>query len=341
MISADKNKIMANIFMGGAALNEGSLERIPAELLLDFHTGSEGHVFEVKYDEDMQELESKIEAAGGILEPLIVRKDPIHGDKGYYEVISGHRRKYIGNLKNYPDFVCVVREYSDEEAIKLMVSSNLDKRKSLKPTTLAKAYKAYMEANKRQGKRNDLPSVQSEPELNDETSDSATCAQLAHKLKTRDFAGEQFNVSRDKIRRTIRLCYLIPALQEWVDKGKIKEGVAVELSYLTPPVQDLVFSVMASPEKINGNRLTCSLETAKLFHKWTKEGREITIDDIYGTMKKASATPKELKVNDRTITQLLPKRVKERTSEQKLEFLKEAIAYYEAYVSENSQKMQK
>lgn len=307
MDGIDKSELMKNIFAGNGDMIHSSerLERISTDKLVDFHTGDEGHVFDVEYDDDMKELEARIEADGRILEPITVRKDKEY--PGKYEVISGHRRKYIGIKRGQKDFLCVIMDIDDEDAIKLMIASNLDKRKKIKPSNLARAYKAYMDANKRQGQRNDL-----------------TSSQVETKLRTDDKAAEKFKMSRATIQRILRLYYLIPELSDLVDNGKIKQGIGVELSYLSQQAQtDVYLMISVQKQKI-------TLEKAEMLHRLADSEGELSVENITAVMIKPKKT--EEKLTDRSVSKMLPQYIKKSAAETKLQYIKEAIRVYDDYL---------
>ena len=129
--------------------SDTGMREIELENLLAFHTG-DGHPFEVEMDQDMQELMEDVKE-NGVLEPIIVRRDSTFS--GRYEMITGHRRVYVLRELGVPTVKSLLVDYDDQAAIKLMVASNLKKRTHIKPSVKAKAYKMYMDANKKQGQR--------------------------------------------------------------------------------------------------------------------------------------------------------------------------------------------
>ena len=148
-------------------------------------------------------------------------------------MISGHRRKMASELAGFENMPCIVRNLSDDEAVIVMVDSNLQ-REEILPSEKAFAYKMKLEAMSRQGKRLDI-----------------TCAPEEHKLKgvkSRDILAEQSGESRETIRRYIRLTELIPEILEMVDEKKIAKRPAVELSYLPKEEQEILYDTMESED---------------------------------------------------------------------------------------------
>ncbi len=203
---------MEDIINNSTEPKKEKVRLIPISLIDD----APDHPFQVRDDEEMQELIDSI-STFGVINPVIARKGK--GDR--YELISGHRRKHACTRIGIETLPVIVRELSREEAIIYMVDSNLQ-REHILPSERAFAYKMKLDALKRQGQRNDL-----------------TSAPTAQKLgrTARDIVGEQSGESGDQIRRYIRLTYLIPELLEDVDIGKIAFRPAVELSYLDPEEQ--------------------------------------------------------------------------------------------------------
>lgn len=239
-------------------LEEDRVQRIPIRELKPF----ERHPFKVVDDESMLRTTESI-AQFGVLTPLLVR--PL--DDGSLEIISGHRRVHAAKAAGLTEVPVIIRNMTDDEAVVLMVDSNLQ-RENILPSERAFAYKMKLEAIGRQGERNDL-----------------TCGQVGHKLpgtKTRDILADQVGESARNIQRYIRLTNLIPELLEMVDQQKISFNPAVELSYLTPEEQQHVIEAMdytqASP----------SLSQAMRLKKLSQEGGCSLEDmcDILGEVKK-------------------------------------------------------
>lgn len=202
------------------------------------------HPFQVKEDDELRSLMESISQLG-VITPCIARRK---GEERY-ELISGHRRKRACELLGIDTLPIIVRELSEDEAVILMVDSNLQ-REHILPSEKAFAYKLKLDALKRQGKRSDIPSTP-----------------LVSKFRTGDFVGKDNGDSREQVRRYIRLTYLIPELLEDVDAGKIALRPAVELSYMTEDEQkDLSYT-------IDTEEATPSLAQAIQMRKLSKEGK--------------------------------------------------------------------
>ena len=175
------------------------------ELGLNELHGFRNHPFQVKDDAAMDALCESI-AQYGVLSPLLAR--PVeHG----YEIISGHRRRAAALRLELDKLPVLVRDMTDDEAVILMVDSNIQ-RENLLPSEKAFAYKMKLEAMKHQGQRTDL------------TSD-----QLGPKLSAKEI-GEQNNESQSQVKRYIRLTNLAKPILDMVDEQKIALSPAVELS---------------------------------------------------------------------------------------------------------------
>ena len=200
------------LFMTDAERQQNKLPRIhdiPLELIDDFPD----HPFQVRMDEDMQQLVDSIKERG-VLTPITLREK----DDGRYELVSGHRRKKACELAGLSTVRAEIRDMTRDEAIIFMVESNFQ-RSQILPSEKAFSYKMRLEAMKRQGKRTDLTSSPL-----DKKSKGTTSAQQL---------GEQNGDSQPQIYRYIRLTELIPEILEMVDEGKIAFRPAVEISYLT------------------------------------------------------------------------------------------------------------
>ena len=231
------------------------VQQIPIDALHPFTN----HPFKVLDDEAMTRTVESI-AQYGVLAPLIARPRP----EGGYEIISGHRRQYAAKLAGLDTLPVIVRQMSDDAAVILMVDSNLQ-REHILPSERAFAYKMKLDAIKNQGARSDL-----------------TSTHVAQKLSV-EKVGDDAGVSKDTIRRFIRLTKLIPELLDMVDEKKISFNPAVELSYLDESQQrDFL-------EAMDGTQNAPSVSQAQQLKKMAQCG-EFTYEkafDILGQEKKS------------------------------------------------------
>ena len=214
------------------------VQQIPIGELFPF----KNHPFKVLDDESMQRTVESVEQYG-VLSPLIARPRP----EGGYEIISGHRRQHAAQLAGLDALPVIVRNMDDDAAVLLMVDSNLQ-RENILPSERAFAYKMKLEALKNQGARSDLTSVQVAPKLSTEK------------------IGEEVGMSKDNVKRYIRLTNLVPELLDMVDEKKIAFNPAVELSYLDEAQQrDFL-------EAMNDTQNAPSLSQAQRLKKLAQEG---------------------------------------------------------------------
>ena len=231
------------LFMDEQGRKENRLPKIydiPLSEIDDFPN----HPFHVRNDEDMDQLVESIKERG-IITPVMLRKK----EDGRYEMVSGHRRKRACELAGMETIKAEIRDLSRDDAILLMVDSNLQ-RTTILPSEKAFAYKMRLDAMRHQGKRTDLTSVP-----------------VAQKSTSREELGKLVGESQDQVRRYIRLTNLIPGLLELVDEGRIALRPAVEISYLTTSEQkDLM-------EAIEYEDATPSLAQAIKMREFSANGR--------------------------------------------------------------------
>ena len=213
------------------------ISQLPPDKLTPFAK----HPYRVQEDAAMDELVESVRTHG-ILSPLLARP------KGEgYELVSGHRRRLAAQKLGLPTVPVLVREMSDDEAVILMVDSNLQ-RENLLPSEKAFAYRMKLEAMKHQGK--------------------ATSRQVVGKLESADEVGQVNGESGRTIQRYIRLTNLVPPLLQMVDDGRIAFSPAVELSYLTRDEQaelwDLIGREDATPSLSQSLRMKQISREAKL-----------------------------------------------------------------------------
>ena len=246
------------------------VEDIPIDLIDDFPE----HPFKIRMDSAMVRL---VESVGqyGVLEPCLIRPKP----GGRYEMVAGHRRKEACIMADCPSIRCIVQEMTDDQAIIIMVDSNLH-REEILPSEKAFAYKMKLDAMKRQGVRTDL------------TSDP-----LGQKLKGRysiELLAEEAAESKTQVQRYIRLAYLIPEILEMVDNSILKEKdklqialrPAVELSYLTQQEQYDLNETMMTEDR------TPSHAQAIKMRKFSQDGR-LNMDVIFSIMQEEKPNQKE------------------------------------------------
>ena len=225
---------------------------------------------------------------------------PLENTDDKYEIISGHRRlraSQKAGLETVPAFIYAITR--DEAAI-MLVDSNLH-REHILPSERAFAYKLKMDAMSRQGKRTDL-----------------TSTQVGRKLETAEIIGEQFNESKNQVRRYIRLTYLIPEILDLVDEGKIALTPAVEISFLPDKEQYALLGVIEVEER------TPSLSQAVRFKKLSQAG-ELSDEHIESIMQEDKPNQKPMfKVPMERLQKVAPK-VKDRDFEN---FVVKACEYY-------------
>jgi len=213
----------------------------------------ENHPFKIRDDDAMLETAESIKQHG-ILVPAIVRPR----EEGGYELISGHRRKRASELAGKDTLPAIIRNLDDDAATIIMVDSNIQ-RENILPSERAFAYKLKLEAIKHQGKRNDLTSMQ-----------------VAQKLSAEKVADDS-GISKDQVRRFIRLTELVPDVLDMVDAKKIAFNPAVELSYLKPHEQVQLIEAM------DMEQATPSLSQAQRLKKFSQEGK-LTFDVMTAIM---------------------------------------------------------
>ena len=232
---------------------------IPLAEISDFPN----HPFKVTVDEKMLEMADSVKRYG-VLVPAIVRPK----QNGGYEMIAGHRRKKASELAERPTLNCIVRDLTDDEAIIIMVDSNLQ-REVILPSEKAYAYKMKLDAMKRQGHRTDL-----------------TSCPVGEKLTSVEQISNDTHDSARQIHRFIRLTELIPELLDMVDENKIALRPAVELSYLAEKEQRLLY------EEIGYSDCTPSHAQAIKMRKFAEQG-QLTAEVISSIMKEEKPNQKE------------------------------------------------
>ena len=261
------------------------------------------HPFKVLMDEDMEQLVDSIKRSG-VMTPATVRMK----EDGRYELISGHRRKKACELAGLETLKCEVKELTRDEAIIVMVESNLQ-RTTILPSEKAFAYKMRLEAMNRQGQRSDLTSV--------------PVAQKSENKTSREKLGELVGESQDQVRRFIRLTELVPEILQMVDERQIAFRPAVELSYLTEGQQYTLLEAMEY------NDATPSLAQAIKMKKFMQDGK-LTDEVIQSIMQEEKPNQKEKPAfKDERITKLIPKSI---PRGQETDFVVKALEFYNRHL---------
>ena len=261
------------------------VQQIPIDELHPFTN----HPFKVLDDEAMTRTVESI-AQYGVLAPLIARPRP---DGDGYEIISGHRRQYAAKLAGLDTLPVIVRQMSDDAAVILMVDSNLQ-REHILPSERAFAYKMKLEALKNQGARSDLTSVQVAPKLSTEK------------------IGEEVGMSKDNVKRYIRLTNLIPELLDMVDEKKISFNPAVELSYLDESQQRDFLEAMEDTQNAP------SLSQAQQLKKMAQQG-EFSYEKAFDVMGQEKKSEKDtVTIKNETLRKYFPRSYTPKQMEEKI-----------------------
>ena len=265
------------------------------------------HPFKVLMDEDMEQLVESIKR-NGVMTPATVRLK----EDGRYELISGHRRKKACELAGLETLKCEVKELTRDEAIIVMVESNLQ-RSVILPSEKAFAYKMRLEAMNRQAGR------PSKDNLTPMVSDLDT-------TRTNEKLGKEVGESREQIRRYIRLTELVPEILQMVDERQIAFRPAVEVSYLTEEQQYTLLEAMEY------NDATPSLAQAIKMKKYNQDGK-LTSEVIQSIMEEEKPNQKEKPAfRDERITKLIPKTV---PRGQETDFVVKALEFYNRHLQRN------
>lgn len=257
------------------------------------------HPFHVRLDEDMDQLVESIKERG-IITPVTLRQKP----DGRYEIVSGHRRTKACELAGLATVKAEIKELSRDEAIILMVESNLQ-RTTILPSEKAFSYKMRLEAMNRQGQRTDL-----------------TSRPVVEKLGSADSLGTAQGDSGRQVQRYIRLTHLIPPLLDLVDAGKIAFRPAVELSYLTEEEQNSLL------DSISSEQSTPSLAQAMKMKEFSQNGR-LNADVILSIICEQKPNQKEkISFQSERLKPFIPKNF---TAKQTEDYVIKALEYYHRY----------
>ena len=286
------------LFMNDTERKENKLPRIydiPLSEIDDFPD----HPFKVKLDEDMDQLVQSIKERG-IITPVTLRPK----EDGRYEIVSGHRRKKACELAGFDTVKAEVREMTRDEAIILMVESNLQ-RSTILPSEKAFSYKMRLEAMKRQGQRTDL-----------------TSSPVETKLRSSELIAQNSGDSRAQVDRYIRLTELIPGLLDLVDVGRIAFRPAVELSYLQKEEQNALLEQIAYADA------TPSLAQAIKLKRFSQE-RKLNNEVIESIMSEEKPNQREkINIKYAEARRFIPASVPyEKTGE----YILKALEYYHRY----------
>ena len=265
------------------------------------------HPFKVLMDEDMQQLVESIKR-NGIMTPATVRLK----EDGRYELVSGHRRKKACELAGLETLKCEVKELTRDEAIIVMVESNLQ-RSTILPSEKAFAYKMRLEAMKRQAGR---PTKENYSPMGNNLEFATSSDELADKV------GE----SKNQIFRFIRLTELVPEILQMVDDRQIAFRPAVEISYLTEEQQYTLLEAMSY------NDATPSLAQAIKMKKFMQDGK-LTDEVIQSIMEEEKPNQREKPAfRDERITKLIPKSV---PKGKEADFVVKALEFYNRHLQRN------
>ncbi len=265
------------------------------------------HPFKVLMDEDMEQLVESVRR-NGVMTPATVRLK----EDGRYELISGHRRKKACELAGLETLKCEVKELTRDEAIIVMVESNLQ-RSVILPSEKAFAYKMRLEAMKRQAGR---PPKENASPLATNLSKGRSDTEL----------GELVGESKDQIRRFIRLTELVPEILQMVDDRQIAFRPAVEISYLSEEQQYILLEAMSY------NDATPSLAQAIKMKKFMQEGK-LTDEVISSIMEEEKPNQREKPAfRDERITKLIPKSI---PRGQETDFVVKALEFYNRHLQRN------
>ena len=262
------------------------------------------HPFKVLIDEDMEQLVESIKR-NGVMTPATVRLK----EDGRYELISGHRRRKACELAGLETLKCEVKDLSRDEAIIIMVESNLQ-RSTILPSEKAFAYKMRLEAMKRQAGR---PTKDNYSPMGNNLEFATSSDELAEKV------GESIN----QIFRFIRLTELVPEILQMVDDRQIAFRPAVEISYLSEEQQYTLIEAMEYSDA------TPSLAQAIKMKKFMQDGK-LTNEVIQSIMEEEKPNQKEKPAfRDERITKLIPKSV---PRGQESDFVVKALEFYNRHL---------
>ena len=262
------------------------IQQLPPDKLVPF----QNHPYQVREDAALSELMESIRTHG-VLSPLLARPK---GES--YELVSGHRRRLAAQKLGLPTVPVLLREMTDDEAVILMVDSNLQ-RENLLPSEKAFAYKMKLEAIKHQGR--------------------ATSGQLVQKLSVEKVADEA-NENYKTVQRYIRLTNLVPPLLQMVDDGRIAFSPAVELSYLTRDEQAELWDLIGREDA------TPSLSQALRMKQLSREAK-LTPEVLYAILTEEKPNQKEqIRIKTESLRKYFPRNYSAQQMEREIIKLLEA-----------------
>ena len=280
--------------------DEAKLEKV-RDISLDLIDDFPNHPFKVNNDDEMQKMVDSVKDKG-VVAPILVRPK----EDGRYELISGHRRKLASIIAGINTIPCIIRDLTDDDAIILMVDSNLQREKIL-PSEKAFAYKMKLDAIKHQGSRSDLTSDQLGPKLQ----------------RSNEIISKEVGDSLSQVKRYIRLTYLIPEILDMVDKETIAFGVGVNLSYLKEDEQQVLL------EDMQCNICTPSIKQS-LTLKELSLSNKLEYDNIDRIMEEQKPNQvQKISFNSERIRSVLPRNVEKEKIE---DFVIASIEFYKRYL---------
>lgn len=298
------------LFMSDEGRAEARLPRIydiPLDLIDDFPD----HPFQVRLDEDMDQLVQSVKERG-VITPVTLRQK----EDGRYELVSGHRRKKACELAGLQSIPAEIKELDRDAAIILMVESNLQ-RSMILPSEKAFSYKMRLEAMRRQGQRTDLT--------------SSPVGMKSQGKQSLDVIGEQTGDSRNQIHRYIRLTELIPQILEMVDEGRIAFRPAVEISYLLKNEQEVLLEAMSFTDA------TPSLAQAIKMKEFSKSGK-LSPEVIESIMSEEKPNQREkFSFKAERLRRFIPSSVPYSKTE---DYVVKALEYYQRYQERQRERSQ-
>jgi len=294
-----------DLFSTEAQRQEAKLPRIH-DLPISEIDNFTDHPYEIREDEDMDALVESIRERG-VITPITVRPK----ENGRYEIISGHRRRKACELAGLKTIKAEIREMTRDEAIILMVDSNVQ-RSNILPSEKARAYKMKLDAMNRQGQRTDL-----------------TFSPVGKKLNAYEQMAEENGDSRNQIHRYIRLNNLVPELLAMVDSGRIAMRPAVELSYLSQEEQEMLLTTIESEEA------TPSYSQSQKMRNLSKEGK-LDMDGIFRIMTVQKGNQKErVSIQYERLKPFVPSSYTIREAEN---YIMKAVEHYHKYLQRQRQR---